>query len=118
MSEKELIYYQTEDGKEPLREWLLDLKDKVIRTRIERRLERILEGNYGDFKSVGAGVLELRFFFGAGYRVYFAEDGDTLVLLLTGGDKSSQDKDIEQAKVYWQDYLSSKTQDDKKEDDQ
>lgn len=58
----------------------------------------------GDFKPVGAGVNELRFFFGAGYRVYFGEDGDTLVVLLCGGDKSSQRSDIEQAQAYWQEY--------------
>jgi putative addiction module killer protein len=70
------------------------------------RLEQ--QGHYGDYKNVGNGVYEMRFFFGSGYRVYFAEDGDTIVLLLSGGDKGSQDKDIVQAKAYWKNYLSMK----------
>jgi len=55
---------------------------------------------------VGGGVFELRFFFGAGYRVYFGEDGDTIVVLLCGGDKKTQRRDIQRAKAYWQEYLS------------
>ena len=62
------------------------------------------QGHYGDFKPVGGGVYELRFFFGAGYRVYFAEDGDTIVVLLSDGDKGSQRRDIRQAQAYWQAY--------------
>ena len=69
-----------------------------------KRLLRLEQGNYGDFKPVGEGVNELRFFFGAGFRVYFAEDGDTLVVLLCGGDKDSQSRDIQQAQAYWQEY--------------
>ena len=111
MDEKELIYYQTEDGKEPCREWLTSFKDKVTRARIERRLERAAAGNYGDHKFVGEGVYELRLFFGAGYRVYFAEDGNDIILLLHGGDKSSQrqqNKDIKTAQAYLEDYLDTK----------
>jgi putative addiction module killer protein len=70
------------------------------------RLRRLELGHYGDFKSVGAGVNELRFFFGAGYRIYFAEDGDTIVVLLCGGDKDSQRRDMQKAQAYWQEYLS------------
>lgn len=112
MAEKELIYYQTEKGKEPFRDWLKSLKDKVTQARIERRLERISSGNYGDHKTVGEGVIELRLFFGAGYRVYFAEEGNTIILLLNGGDKSSksqQNKDIQTAQTYLADYLETKT---------
>ncbi|MDF5715882.1 MAG: type II toxin-antitoxin system RelE/ParE family toxin [Rhizonema sp. NSF051] len=74
-----------------------------------RRVERLKQGNYGDCKSVGFGVFELRFFFGSGYRVYFGEFANYLVILLCGGDKDSQDKDsqdkyIEKAKGYWQVY--------------
>ena len=104
MAEKELIYYQTKTGKEPFRDWLKSLKDKITQARIERRLERLASSNYGDYKSVGKGVIELRLFFGAGYRVYFAEDGDTLIVLLCGGDKDSQNRDIQQAQAYWQEY--------------
>ena len=61
-------------------------------------------GNYGDFKSLKDGVFELRLMFGSGYRVYFAEDGNDVVLLLIGGDKSSQKNDIQKAKEYWKEY--------------
>ena len=111
MTKKKLISYQTEDDKNPFSEWVEGFKDKVTQARIITRLDRIKEGNYGDHKAVGSGVFELRYHFGAGYRVYFAEDGDTLVLLLTGGDKSSQKKDIDLAKEYLQDYLDSKKED-------
>jgi putative addiction module killer protein len=104
MAAKELIIYQTEDGKEPFTRWRKSLKDKVTVARIDRRIERMAEGHYGDFKAVGEGVYELRLFFGPGYRVYFAEDGGTVVLLLCGGDKGSQDRDISAAQSYWQDY--------------
>lgn len=113
MAEKELIHYQTKTGKEPFHDWLKNRKDKITQARIERRLERLSSGNYGDFKSVGKGVIELRLFFGAGYRVYCAEDGDTLILLLHGGDKSSksqQNKDIQTAQSYLEDYLESKAE--------
>ena len=108
MKPKELVIYQTDTAKEPFSSWLSDL-DSTIRGRIRSRLDRIeQQGYYGDYKSVGDGVYELRFFFGSGYRVYFAEDGDTIVLLLSGGDKDSQNKDIVQAKVYWKHYLKVK----------
>ena len=80
----------------------------MTRARIERRIERMEQGHYGDYKAVGKGVYELRFFFGAGYRVYFAEDGDTVVLLLHGGGKSSQRRDIKIAQAYWQEYQEDK----------
>ena len=62
------------------------------------------EGNFGNSRSVGSGVYELRLHFGSGYRIYFGEVGDTVVLLLCGGDKSSQARDIRRAKTYWLDY--------------
>lgn len=107
MAAKVLSIYETENGKLPFEEWLDDL-DKVTRVRILARLERVRQSNYGDYKSVGEGVFELRYFFGAGYRIYFAEDGDTVVLLLCGGDKSSQVKDIAKAQEYWRSYKVAK----------
>lgn len=99
-----ILNYANEDGYEPFDTWLQALKDKKTAARIRARIERMEDGNFGDHKGVGEGVQELRLFFGPGYRVYFAEDGDTVVVLLSGGDKSSQDKDIKKAKTYWQDY--------------
>ena len=105
---KAVIFYTTKDGKIPLQKWFKSLKDKVTVARIVKRFERVEQGNYGDYASVGSGVFELRYFFGAGYRVYFAEDVNDVVVLLCGGDKDSQDEDIKIAKVFWQDYLSRK----------
>lgn len=79
--------------------WLKGLKDRQARTRIIVRIERIALGNFGDHKPVGEGVSEMRFTFGPGYRVYFTMRGAELVILLAGGDKGSQTKDIEAAKA-------------------
>jgi putative addiction module killer protein len=75
------------------------------RKRILARLSRLKQGNYGDCEIVGEGISELRMFFGSGYRVYFGEEENHIVILLCGGDKSSQSKDIKQAKEYWKEYL-------------
>lgn len=96
--------YMTADGRKPFWEWLEGIKDKRTGIRLSRYIDRIESGNLGDHKGVGEGVLEMRLFFGPGYRIYFAEHGDTIVVLLCGGDKSTQDKDIETAKTYWADY--------------
>jgi putative addiction module killer protein len=79
----------------------------VVRQRILARLRRLEQGNYGDCEPVGDGVSELRMFFGPGFRVYFGEDAGNIVVLLSGGDKKSQQKDIIQAKVYWEEYLNN-----------
>lgn len=94
-----------EDGKKPFIEWIenLQLKDQA---RINNRIARIQSGNFGDTKSVGDGVFELRFFFGSGFRVYYAKRNDKIVIILSGGDKSSQDKDIKKAKTLWNDYIA------------
>ena len=101
---KIVIVYRNTAGKEPFTDWLNSLRNPATRRRILKRLLRLEQGHYGDVKPVGTGVNELRFFFGAGYRVYFGEDGDTLVVLLCGGDKSSQRRDIQRAQAYWQEY--------------
>ena len=74
------------------------LTDRAGRARILARLDRLATGNFGDWKSVGGGVAELRIQTGPGYRVYFARRGDTVVILLCGGDKSSQQRDIDRAR--------------------
>ncbi len=96
--------YVTDEGQTPFAEWLDRLRDRLARAQIERRLARIQLGLLGDAKSVGSGVSELRIDSGPGYRVYFAQAGQTVVLLLCGGDKRSQAADIAKAKVYWADY--------------
>jgi putative addiction module killer protein len=117
MKPKQLIVYQAEKDKEPFTEWFVAL-DSKIRIRIRSRLDRVEQGYYGDYKSVGQGVYELRFFFGSGYRVYFAEDGDTIVLLLCGGDKSSQSKDVIKAQEFWKSYKAVKViEEEKKTED-
>ena len=102
---RQLEIYQDTDGKVPFKKWMASLKDKSIVARIYARLTRIEVGNFGDTKAVGNGVIELRFTFGSGYRIYYGNDGDKIVVLLNGGDKSSQEKDIQLAHKYWADYL-------------
>ncbi len=80
-------------------DWLAALRDSLARARIAKRIDRIAGGNFGDTKSVGDGVSELRFTFGPGYRVYYTRRGDVVVILLCGGDKDSQARDIERAKA-------------------
>lgn len=77
--------------------WLRKLKDRAGRLRILERIDRLASGNPGDVKPVGRGISELRLTYGPGYRVYYLRDGDTLILLLVGGDKSTQQKDIDKA---------------------
>ncbi len=102
--ERTVLTYVKENGSVPFNDWLESLRDKKARAKIRARINRIRLGNLGDCKSVGEGVSELRINFGSGYRVYFAQQGNTIVILLCGGNKSSQNKDIKQAKLYWQDY--------------
>ena len=80
-------------------DWLADLCDTAARARIIKRLVRLSDGQFGDVKPVGDGVHELRMFFGPGYRVYFVQRGVALVVLLAGGDKSTQDRDIATARM-------------------
>ena len=83
--------------------WYERLKDRQAKVRIAVRIRRMQFGNFGDAKSVGDGVSELRFAFGPGYRVYFTERNDEIIILLAGGDKSTQRRDIEKAKQLAQD---------------
>ncbi len=97
-------FYQIPNGTEPFTEWFFSIRDTRIRSRIQARLTSVKAGNLGNHKSVGDGVWELRLDFGAGYRIYYGEVDKTIVLLLCGGDKSSQNRDIELAKNYWTEY--------------
>ncbi len=101
----ELRVYTTPNGKAPFDEWVLSL-DRSTRVRVTARLGRLQNGNFGDAKSVGDGVFELRLDFGPGYRVYFGRQGTTVVVLISGGDKGTQARDIVKAKEHWRNYIS------------
>ncbi|MFY9221438.1 MAG: type II toxin-antitoxin system RelE/ParE family toxin [Blastocatellia bacterium] len=101
---RQIELYINDDGKIPFNEWLSSIKDTRLKNEVRNRLDRVLLGNFGDHKSVGNDVYELRIKYGAGYRIYYAETETTIVLLLCAGDKSSQSEDIKNAKLFWQDY--------------
>ena len=82
--------------------WMKKLRDLRAKMHILSRLTQVEKGNLGDFKSVGNGILEMRIDYGPGYRLYFAKEGDTIVLILVGGEKSTQEQDIVKAKNIWQ----------------
>ena len=96
--------YKTEAGAEPVTEWLLSLKDNLVQAKMRLRINRVAEGNFGDCSSVGDGVSELREHIGAGFRMYFGQQGKTIVILLCGGTKRTQTADIYTAKRYWTDW--------------
>jgi putative addiction module killer protein len=101
---RDIRRYITSDGRVPFGEWLDSLRDTKAKTNINKRLDRVSLGNLGDYRSVGEGVCELRIDYGPGYRVYFGQIGSTIVLLLCGGNKSTQEQDIRRAIEYWTDY--------------
>ncbi len=100
---RRLVFYRALNGHSYFREWI-DKLDVAVRPIIQRRLDRIMLGTFGDSKPVGEGVHELRIHVGQGWRVYYGIDGPEIVLLLTGSDKSGQDKAIDQAKTLWKEY--------------
>jgi len=100
-------YYQNKQGREPFLKWRNSIKDLKIIARIDNRLERVRVGNLGDYNSVGDGVFELRLHFGAGYRIYYGYIGKQMLLLIVGGGKKTQTKDIKKAKQFWQEYKKS-----------
>ena len=104
MVKQQVKEYVTPDGKSPYREWLNSL-DNQAKARIQARIFRFELGNLGDHKSVGKGVWEARIQFGPGYRVYFGKAEGRIILLLFGGDKSTQRRDIKKAQTYWEEYL-------------
>lgn len=102
---KLLLHYLTRNGKAPFQTWHNKLKDVVGIAKINRRLDRLSCGYKGDTAPIGYGVFELRIHYGPGYRVYYAEHGSEVVILLYGGSKRSQPRDIKRAISYWKDYL-------------
>lgn len=100
----EILTYEDDDGRKPYAEWLAKLADRQAISRVLVRVSRMAGGNFGDCKPVADGVWELRIDWGPGYRVYYAQTGKKLVLLLTGGDKRKQQADIAAAVEYWNDW--------------
>ena len=101
--EKRVVKIAQIGGKALFIEWM-DSLDKVTRTRIQSRLTRLLENNFGDHKKIDNEISELRFKFGSGYRIYYTEIDNIIVLLINGGDKSTQSKDINKAKSIFQEW--------------
>ena len=102
--ERKIRAYTSPEGKCPFDEWLKTLKDRQTKARIFNRIDRLRLGNFGDCRSVGESVYELKIHFGPGHRLYFGLVGSEVVLLLCGGDKSTQDKDIKTAHKFWKEY--------------
>jgi putative addiction module killer protein len=101
--QRNLKNYLSSNGRDRFHDWLVSINDQKARQAVRIRLNRVAEGNFGDWGPVGGGVHELRIMFGPGYRIYFGEEGDD-VILLGGGTKSTQKSDIEIAKARWEDY--------------
>jgi putative addiction module killer protein len=103
----DIRYYLARDGRSPFENWFGSL-DPIARAKVTVAIARLGQGNLSNAKGVGDGVLEYRINFGPGYRVYFGRDGETLVILLTGGTKKRQQRDIEAATAMWADYRQQK----------
>jgi putative addiction module killer protein len=97
------IIHHVNHAGDPFDEWVESLTDRKVFAKVNLRLKRVAQGNFGDYGSVGGGVSELREHDGPGHRIYYGQDGDTVVLL-TGGTKKTQVKDIAQAKDLWEEY--------------
>ncbi len=102
--EIEIEIYETSPGKRPFETWFEAIREIHTRAKILTRLDRLKIGNFGDCKTIGDGVSELRIHYGPGIRIYYAKIGNKVILLLCGGDKGSQTKDIKKAKEYLKDY--------------
>lgn len=96
--------YTDEQGKSPYAQWLGNLRDGRAKAKILMRVDKMELGLFGDVEPIGEGLSELRIHYGPGYRVYYGKEGKQVYLLLCGGDKSSQSKDIKLAKAYWKDH--------------
>lgn len=98
---RRIEYFRLASGKQPARDWLLSIKDKLTQAILFKRIRQAGLGQLGNYKSIGKGVFELKINYGPGYRIYFAIYNDELILLLLGGDKSIQKSDIKKAQDYW-----------------
>ena len=106
MIEREIKKLELQNGLVPFDEWFDSLRDKKWQAAVDSRLARVRAGNFGDFKSVGGGVFELRIDLGPGLRVYYGLHGQRVVVLVGGGDKRSQARDIRRAQELWQQFTN------------
>lgn len=100
----EIVHFMDDAGRDVFAHWVAGLRDTQAAARIAARVERLGEGLFGDCKPLRDGVWELRVDWGPGYRVYYAQAGRRIILLLCGGDKRKQSADIKRAILYWQDW--------------
>lgn len=100
----EITHYLTPEDRDVYQEWLECLADRHAKARVMTRVERLRSGNFGECRPLDSGVWELKIDWGPGYRVYYAQAGQRLVLLLVGGDKRKQASDIKTAIAYWRDW--------------
>ena len=107
VSERDIQKLQLDDGSIPFDGWVSSLRDRRIEAAIDARLARVRSGNFGDHKRVGGGVSELRIDIGPGLRVYYGEQRQNIVILIGGGDKRTQTRDINRAKLLWQQWLKA-----------
>ena len=105
MTERDIQKLELENGRVPFDDWFESLGDLRMQAAVDARLARVRVGNFGDYKGVGAGVFELRINAGPGLRVYYGEHRKQLVILLGGGDKATQTRDINRTKQLWQQWL-------------
>ena len=105
MTEREIRKLELENGRVPFDDWFEFLGDLRIQAAVDARLAPVRAGNFGDHRSVGAGVFELRINMGPGLRIYYGEGRKQLVILLGGGDKTTQTRDINRARQLWQQWL-------------
>ena len=103
--EREIRKLELDNGRVPFEDWFESLRDLKLQAAVDSRLARIRAGNFGDHKSVGAEVFELRIHKGPGLRVYYGKQGEEIVILLGGGDKGTQARDISRAKQMWRQWL-------------
>lgn len=104
----DLLIFSLKSGERPFSIWLNSLKDRRAKAKIDKRLTRLQLGNFGDHKSLGGGIYELRISEGLGYRIYYGKTGNTVVILLCEGSKATQSNDIKVAKIYWSYYKIEK----------
>lgn len=102
---REILHYTTPSGNNPYRRWYTQIKDQAAQIAISNRISRIRSGNFGDYKRLSKDLYELRIHYGPGYRVYFEVFQSDIVILLCGGTKGTQQRDIRRAQNYWNDFL-------------